>query len=100
MSVCNVLSLSDGDEPGICLGDGQMKAPGVPVESGRGDTLWRLLPMNELMNFSSHIVTSNASALLLPRYCPHPWQVRDEMMPQARVVFKAPSPFVQNVNTL
>ena len=66
MSVCNVLSLSDGDEPGICLGDGQMEAPGVPVESGRSDTLWRMLPINEFMNFSSYRVTSNASTLLLP----------------------------------
>ena len=34
-----------GDGPGICLGDGQTEAPGVPAESGRRDALlWRMLP--------------------------------------------------------
>ncbi len=38
-------SQGDGDGPGICLGDGQMVALGVPVESGRPDALlWRMLP--------------------------------------------------------
>ena len=35
----------DGDGPGICLGDGQTEAPGVPVESGCSDELlWCMLP--------------------------------------------------------
>ena len=34
-----------GMGPGICLGDGQTEAPGVPVESGHSDVLlWRMLP--------------------------------------------------------
>ena len=34
-----------GIRPGICLGDGQMEAPGVPAESGRSDALFRhMLP--------------------------------------------------------
>ena len=33
----NVLSLRDGDGPGICLGDGQTEAPGLLAES-RHDT--------------------------------------------------------------
>ena len=32
-------SKGDGDGPGICLGDGQTEAPGVPAESGRSDAL-------------------------------------------------------------
>jgi len=37
--------LNDGDGPGICLGDGQMEAPGVLAESGRSDVLlWHMLP--------------------------------------------------------
>ena len=45
VGVWNVLSLRDGDGLGIYLGDGQTGAPGVSVESGRSDTLWRMLPM-------------------------------------------------------
>ena len=41
----NVLSLRDGDGPGISLGDGQTETPGVPVESGHSDMLWHMLPM-------------------------------------------------------
>jgi len=38
-------SQGSGDRPGICLGDGQTEAPGVPAESGRSDALlWRMLP--------------------------------------------------------
>ena len=29
------------DEPGVCLGDGQTKAEGVPSQSERGDALLR-----------------------------------------------------------
>ena len=31
-------SQENGDGPGICLGDGQAEAPGVPAESGRSGT--------------------------------------------------------------
>ena len=34
-------SQEDGDGPGICLEDGQMEAPGVPVASGCSDALLR-----------------------------------------------------------
>ena len=35
----------DHDGPGVCLGDGQTEAEGVPTQGGRGDALlWRMLP--------------------------------------------------------
>ena len=30
--------------PGVCLGDGQMDAEGVPSQDGRGDALLRRMP--------------------------------------------------------
>ena len=30
--------------PGVCLGDGQMEAEGVPSQGGRGDALLRRMP--------------------------------------------------------
>ena len=32
------------DGPGVCLGDGQMEAEGVPSQRGRGDALPRSMP--------------------------------------------------------
>ena len=32
------------DGPGVCLGDGQMEADGVPSHGGRGDALLRRRP--------------------------------------------------------
>ena len=31
--------------PGVCLGDGQTKAGGVPSQGGRGDVLLRRMPL-------------------------------------------------------
>ena len=41
-----VLSVGQGDDgPGVCLGDGQTEAEGVPLQSRRGDALlWRMPP--------------------------------------------------------
>ena len=39
--------LSEGyerDGPGVCLGDGQTEAEGVPSQGGRGDALFRRMP--------------------------------------------------------
>ena len=43
---CGVLSEGYGhDRPGVCLGDGQTEAEGVPSQCGRGDALlWRMPP--------------------------------------------------------
>ena len=42
---CSRLISSRWDGPGSCLGDGQMEAHGVPVDSGRSYMLlWRMLP--------------------------------------------------------
>ena len=30
--------------PGVCLGDGQTEAKGVPLQGGRGDALLRRMP--------------------------------------------------------
>ena len=32
------------DGPGVCLGDGQTQAEGVPSQVGRGDVLFRRMP--------------------------------------------------------
>ena len=48
----NALSLRNGDGPGICLGDGQMEAPGALAESGRSDTLWCMLHMQVCIIYS------------------------------------------------
>ena len=37
-------SLSEEYGPGVCLGDGQTKAEGVPSQGGRGDALLRRMP--------------------------------------------------------
>ena len=40
--------LSEGyghDGPGVCLGDGQTEAEGVPSQGGRGDALLRRIPL-------------------------------------------------------
>ena len=45
VAACGSVSQGDGDRSGICLGDGQMEAPGILAESGRSDVLlWRMLP--------------------------------------------------------
>ena len=39
--------LSEGygpDGPGVCLGDGQTEAEGIPSQDGRGDALLRRMP--------------------------------------------------------
>ena len=39
--------LSEGyrhDGPGVCLGDGQTEAEGIPSQGGRGDALLRRMP--------------------------------------------------------